>query len=105
MTLAILCAGALLVMQNDGFTIGLLVAFKMFAGCMSQPMLRLASLWQEFQQASIAVKRLGDIMDGPVEPYTLIPARAMEGKCEIRIDDLSSRYSPEPPLLYRHLRL
>lgn len=27
---------------------------------MSQPMLRLVGLWQEFQQASIAVKRLGE---------------------------------------------
>ncbi|HKI63211.1 MAG TPA: ABC transporter transmembrane domain-containing protein, partial [Burkholderiales bacterium] len=49
MTLSILCAGALLVMRNDGFTIGMLVAFQMFAARMSQPMLRLASLWQEFQ--------------------------------------------------------
>ena len=32
MTLAILVAGALLVMRNDGFTIGMLVAFQMFAG-------------------------------------------------------------------------
>ncbi|SBT09512.1 hypothetical protein PROAA_3260004 [Candidatus Propionivibrio aalborgensis] len=27
---------------------------------LSQPMLRLVGLWQEFQQASIAVKRLGE---------------------------------------------
>jgi subfamily B ATP-binding cassette protein HlyB/CyaB len=57
MTLSILCVGALLVMQHDGFTIGMLVAFQMFASRLSQPMLRLAGLWQEFQQASIAVKR------------------------------------------------
>src|SRR6185503_10949140 len=68
MTLAILCVGALLVMRNDGFTIGMLVAFQMFASRLSQPMLRLAGLWQEFQQAAIAVKRLGDIMDAPAEP-------------------------------------
>lgn len=73
--LAILCVGALLVMRNDGFTIGMLVAFQMFASRMSQPMLRLASLWQEFQQASISVKRLGDIMDAPVEPSVLTPHR------------------------------
>src|SRR6185436_15509595 len=78
MTLAILCVGALLVMRNDGFTIGMLVAFQMFASRMSQPMLRLAGLWQEFQQASISVKRLGDIMDAPAEPYALTPARAAE---------------------------
>ena len=71
MTIAILVVGALLVMRNDGFTIGMLVAFQMFAGRMAQPMLRIAGLWQEFQQANIAVKRLGDIMDAPTEPYSL----------------------------------
>ena len=61
MTLAILIVGALLVMQNDGFTVGMLVAFQMFAGRMSQPLLRLVGLWQEFQQADIAVQRLGEL--------------------------------------------
>jgi ATP-binding cassette, subfamily B, bacterial HlyB/CyaB len=103
MTLSILCAGALLVMRNDGFTIGMLVAFQMFASRMSQPMLRLAGLWQEFQQASIAVKRLGDIMDAPAEPHALVPSRAPEGKAEIHIEDLGFRYSPEHPYLYRNL--
>ena len=37
MTLSILIVGALLVMQNDGFTVGMLVAFQMFASRMSQP--------------------------------------------------------------------
>ncbi len=105
MTIAILCVGALLVMRNDGFTIGMLVAFQMFASRMSQPMLRLAGLWQEFQQASIAVKRLGDIMDAPAEPYALTPSRTAEGKGEIRVSELSFRYSPEHPFLYRDLRL
>src|SRR3954470_16413888 len=75
MTLAILCVGALLVMRNDGFTSAMRAAFQMCASRMSQPMLRLASLWQEFQQASIAVKRLGDIMDAPGEPYALAASR------------------------------
>jgi ATP-binding cassette, subfamily B, bacterial HlyB/CyaB len=105
MTLSILCVGALLVMRNDGFTIGMLVAFQMFASRMSQPMLRLAGLWQEFQQASIAVKRLGDIMDAPAEPYALTPSRAADGKGFIQMRDLSFRYSPDHPFLYRSLSL
>jgi len=105
MTLAILCVGALLVMRNDGFTIGMLVAFQMFARRLSQPMLRLASLWQEFQQASIAVKRLGDIMDAPAEPHVLTPGRTAEGKGEVKIENLSFRYSPDHPYLYRNLSL
>jgi subfamily B ATP-binding cassette protein HlyB/CyaB len=105
MTLSILCVGALLVMQHDGFTIGMLVAFQMFASRLSQPMLRLAGLWQEFQQASIAVKRLGDIMDAPAEPQVLTPGRTAEGKGEVRIENLSFRYSPAHPYLYRNLNL
>jgi subfamily B ATP-binding cassette protein HlyB/CyaB len=99
MTIALLCVGALLVMRNDGFTIGMLVAFQMFASRMSQPMMRLAGLWQEFQQASIAVKRLGDVMDASTEPYALTPSRTAGGKGEIRVAELSFRYSPEHPLL------
>ena len=104
-TLAILCVGALLVMRNEGFTIGMLVAFQMFASRMSQPMLRLASLWQDFQQANIAVQRLGDIMDAPIEPHALAPSRPPEGKSEIRVADLSFRYSSDHPYLYRNLNV
>jgi subfamily B ATP-binding cassette protein HlyB/CyaB len=106
MTLAILAVGALLVMRNDGFTIGMLVAFQMFAGRMSQPMLRLVGLWQDFQQADIAVKRLGDIMDTPAEPYALLPARSTKPRGGmVELKDVSFRYSPEHPYLYRNLNL
>jgi subfamily B ATP-binding cassette protein HlyB/CyaB len=109
MTLSILVVGALLVMQNEGFTVGMLVAFQMFAGRMSQPMLRLVGLWQEFQQASIAVKRLGDILDMPQEPHTLTPAREntqlSSGNGLIELTDLAFRYSDHHPWLYRNLSL
>lgn len=105
MTLAILCVGALLVMRNDGFTIGMLVAFQMFASRMSQPMLRLAGLWQEFQQANISVKRLGDIMDAPAEPIALTPSRTADGKGEVEIRQLGFRYSDQHPYLYRGMSL
>ena len=93
MTLLILCVGALLVMRNDGFTVGMLVAFQMFASRMSQPMLRLAGLWQDFQQASISVKRLGDIMNAPTEPWTLTPSRSSDGEGRVVIRDLTFGYS------------
>ena len=106
MTLSILVVGALLVMKNDGFTIGMLVAFQMFAGRMSQPMLRLAGLWQEFQQADIAVKRLGDLMDAPAEPHALVPARARSGAGgRVELKEVSFRYSNKHPWLYRNLNL
>ncbi len=104
-TLAILIVGALLVMRNEGFTVGMLVAFQMFAGRMSQPMLRLVGLWQEFQQANIAVKRLGDVLDMPAEPIAIKPSREGEGQGRIELRDVSFRYSENHPWLYRNLNL
>jgi len=106
MTLAILIVGALLVMRSDGFTVGMLVAFQMFTSRMSQPLLRLVGLWQEFQQANVAVQRLGDLMDAPTEPYALSPSHAgssAAGRIELR--GVSFRYSPNHPYLYRDLGL
>lgn len=105
MTLSILIVGALLVMNNDGFTVGMLVAFQMFAGRMSQPLLRLVGLWQEFQQANIAVKRLGDILDMPQEPHTLTPTRENQGPGRIDLSHLAFRYSEHHPWLYKNLSL
>jgi ATP-binding cassette, subfamily B, bacterial HlyB/CyaB len=123
MTLGILVFGALLVMDSAAlaalggatFTIGMLVAFQMFASRLSQPMLRLVGLWQQFQQAEIAVRRLGDIMDMPTEPHALIPQR--EGRSaqgavgrdsragRIEFQSVSFRYSDKYPWLYRNLNL
>lgn len=103
-TLAILCVGAWLVMHNTSFTIGMLVAFQMFSGRLSQPVMRLVGLWQEFQQADIAVKRLGDVMNAPAEPMTLIPTRANTNQTtNITVDSVGFKYSDEHPWLYRNL--
>jgi len=105
MTLAILITGALLIMRNDGFTVGMLVAFQMFASRMSQPLLRIVGLWQEFHQASIAVQRLGDILDTPREPHTVVPHRQKLDDGLLTIDNLAFRYSEQHPWLYRNLDL
>jgi subfamily B ATP-binding cassette protein HlyB/CyaB len=105
MTLAILCVGALLVMKNDGFTIGMLVAFQMFAGRLSQPMLRLSGLWQEFQQAAIAIRRLGDVMDAPAESIAVQPSRAPKAAGNVRINELAFRYATDRPWIFRNLSL
>ena len=101
MTLIILCLGAWLVMTTEDFTIGMLVAFQMFAGRLSQPVLRMVGLWQQFQQADIAVKRLGDVMDAPQEPYSLLPSREAGGEGRIEFSEISFRYSDQLPYLYR----
>lgn len=105
LTLIILCMGAWMVMTRQDFTIGMLVAFQMFAGRLSQPVLHLVGLWQQFQQASIAVRRLGDVMNAPTEPYSVTPAR--EGKAEglLEVSGLSFRYAENLPYLFKSFSL
>jgi subfamily B ATP-binding cassette protein HlyB/CyaB len=105
MTLLILIIGAYTVMNSTDFTIGMLVAFQMFAGRLSQPMLRLVGLWQQFQQANLSVQRLGDIMNAPAEPYSILPSRMREGKGQIDIEGLSFRYAENLPFLYQDFDL
>lgn len=110
MTLLVLLGGAWLVMHpdpasRDVFTIGMLVAFQMFAGKLSQPVMRLVGLWQQFQQARLSVDRLGDLMNAPTEPYTLVPARQAAGPGHIRIEGLAFRYGEDRPFLYQDLGL
>ncbi len=105
LTLAILCVGAWLVMTTNDLTIGMLVAFQMFAGRLSAPVLRMVGLWQEFQQASIAVKRLGDIMNVPPEPICVRPSRTAGGPGRIDIEGISFRHAENLPYLYRNFSL
>jgi subfamily B ATP-binding cassette protein HlyB/CyaB len=108
LTVAVLGVGAWMVMTQEGFTIGMLVAFQMFCGRIAQPALRLAGLWQEFQQAAIAVERLGDLMDAPAELYDPRPGRTHaggEGAGRIEIDRVSFRYREEQPPVYENFSL
>jgi ATP-binding cassette, subfamily B, bacterial HlyB/CyaB len=117
MTMLVLCMGAWIVMNgglaatgnsekpDEAFSIGMLVAFQMFSGKLSQPMMRLVGLWQQFQQASISVKRLADIMDAPREPYALTPSRNTEQVGKVEIINLAFRYGEDRPYLYQNLNL
>jgi subfamily B ATP-binding cassette protein HlyB/CyaB len=95
LNMAILCFGAWLVMRGPDFTIGMLVAFQMFAARVSQPMLKLVGLWQQFQQAAIAVRRLADVMDVPAEPWTVTSTREVVGAGAIEFRNVGYRYASD----------
>lgn len=105
MRLLILIIGAWTAMNSTEFTIGMLVAFQMFAGNLSAPAMRIVGLWQQFQQARLSVQRLGDIMDAPAEPYALQPSRASQRRGHILIENLAYRHSERYPWLYEGLNL
>ena len=87
--------GALAVV-GGAMTVGQLVAFNMLAGRVTGPILRLAQLWNDFQQARLSVQRLGDILNTPTEPQ-YNPNRATLKRVEgrIRFDQVRFRYRPD----------
>ena len=108
MTLAILITGAWMVMNpkpDEVFTVGMLVALQMFSGKLSEPVLRIVGLWTQFQQASLSVQRLGDVMNASTEPYSLTPQRRHDGKGLVSVRGLGFRYGPDRPYLYQNLNL
>ncbi len=88
----ILYFGAKLVIDGS-LTVGELVAFNIFAGRVSTPVLRLAQIWQDFHQARISVARLGDILNTPAEP-TYAPGRVAlpQVQGEITFEHVTFRY-------------
>jgi ATP-binding cassette, subfamily B, bacterial HlyB/CyaB len=106
MTLSILVLGAWIVMNSTDFTIGMLVAFQMFTSRISQPLLRMVGLWQQWQQTRLSVARLGDVMNAPAESYSLTPRRASRsGPGCIEIQGLAFRYNEQTPFLFEDFNL
>jgi len=96
-TLALLYVGARLVMQEK-LTIGELVAVNMLASQLSGPVLRLAQLWQDFQQVRVSVERVGDILNSapePIRPPGSTARPMIQGA--ITFDDVNFRYAPGAP--------
>jgi len=58
--------GAWLVLRNE-LTLGQLIAFRIISNYVTQPMLRLASTWQQFQELSLSLERVGDVVNQPLE--------------------------------------
>ncbi len=104
-TVVILYVGANLVMHQK-LTIGELIAVNMLASQLSGPILRLAQLWQDFQQVRVSVERVGDILNSTAEPLNAPGASArpaLEGA--IRFDAVSFRYQPTEPRVLDELNL
>lgn len=91
--LAVLWMGAYLVLGNQ-LTLGQLIAFRIVAGYVTGPLLRLGSVWQEFQEVNLSMERLRDVMDAPpeqsVEQQRKIPMPEIAGA--VRFDGVTFGY-------------
>ncbi|HHQ4843339.1 TPA: type I secretion system permease/ATPase, partial [Aeromonas hydrophila] len=90
---------------NGRMSPGELVAFNMLAGHVTQPVLRLAQVWQDFQHTLIALRRVGDILDEAPEHGNngLASVPALQGAIEFR--HIRFRYQPDAPEVLANLSL
>lgn len=100
---AIMWLGASLVIDNQ-LTVGALVAFNMLSGQVSQPILRLAQLWNDFQQVGISMSRLGDILNTHPEVVGQ-KSRLPTLKGAIEFDQVTFRYRPDASEVLRQVSL
>lgn len=95
--------GAHLVISGD-LSIGQLIAFNMLSGQVIAPVVRLAQLWQDFQQVGISITRLGDVLNSPTENYQgklSLP----EIKGDIAFKHIRFRYKPDAPIILDDVNL
>lgn len=99
----IMWMGASEVIDNR-LTVGELVAFNMFAQQVASPILRLAQLWNDFQQVGISMSRMGDIINAmPEEAGSKTRLPRLQGA--IVFDQVSFRYRPDTADVIRQLSM
>ncbi|MEY0597306.1 type I secretion system permease/ATPase [Providencia alcalifaciens] len=90
---------------NGGISPGELVAFNMLSAHVTQPVLRFAQVWQDFQHTIISLRRVGDILDKPVENERkgIASTASIQGKIEFQ--NIRFRYQPDMPEVLNNLSL
>jgi ATP-binding cassette, subfamily B, bacterial HlyB/CyaB len=102
-TLILLFLGAKLVVDGK-LSVGQFVAFNMMSQRVSGPVLRLAQLWQDFQQIGISMRRLGDILNTRTEiPQSRQPLPPIRG--DVSFDDVKFRYRPDSQYILKGVTL
>ncbi|MCV3215609.1 peptidase domain-containing ABC transporter [Plectonema radiosum NIES-515] len=100
-SLLLLWVGAYLVLKQE-ITLGQLIAFRIIAGYVTSPLLRLIQLWQNFQETALSLERLADILDTPQESELAgrnnIPMPAIKGQVKYENVTFSFAKSPQPQL-------
>ena len=91
--LIVIWGGAVLVLNGE-MTLGQLIAFRILSGYVTSPILRLTSTWQNFQDISLSVERLGDVIDSKKESElngdNLPPLENIEG--DISFENVSLKF-------------
>ncbi len=96
--LLVLWVGATLVLKGE-LTLGQLIAFRIISGYVTQPLLRLSSIWQNIQELRVSFERLADVVDTPEESSEAdrghIPLPPVKG--DVVFENISFRFNPSGP--------
>ena len=105
-SLMVVWMGAALVTEGS-MTMGGLIAFRMIAGYVTSPVLRLSQIWQNFQEINLSMERLGDILNHPQEtgPEELKKPTVPTLDGEIEYQDIWFRYNPSGEFLLKGMNL
>jgi HlyB family type I secretion system ABC transporter len=92
---ALLWLGASLVISGE-FSIGQLFAFNMLSANVIGPFKRLAGIWNQFQEVTIAIERICDVIESPPEEDLQQNSKQQLGKLHghIVFDRVTFRYNP-----------
>lgn len=101
---ATLWFGAHLVMEG-ALTLGMFIAFNMFAARVAQPIMRIAQMWSDFQQAGISIARLGDILNTRTEVPSVCAAQLPQVQGRVSFDRVSFRYHADMQPVLSEIRL
>ena len=86
-------------------TVGSLIAFNMIAGQTTQPIIKLAQLWQDFQQVQVSMNRIGDVFAEDIEMKSNAMSIVARPRGAIEIRDVTFRYKPDRPPVLRGVSL
>lgn len=100
--LVILWYGVQLVIAGK-LTVGQFIAFRMLAGNVTQPILRITGLWQEIQQSSISIDRIGDIFNAKPEMESTGQTRLPKIEGDIAFEGVSFRYGNDKPEVIKNI--
>lgn len=104
--LLVLWVGASMVLKGD-LTLGQLIAFRIISGYVTQPILRLSSIWQSVQELRVSFERLADVVDTPEESSEAdkanIPLPPIVG--DVLFENVSFTFAPGTPQVLSNIDL
>ena len=104
--LMVLWIGASLVLSGD-LTLGQLIAFRIISGYVTQPLLRLSTIWQSIQELKVSFERLADVIDTPQESNEVDKSKVMLPPIhgQVRFENLSFSFGPGKPDVLKDINL